>query len=93
MEYKFIKEHRENIKDEGEWISLLVSADGVQLWIDCHKDDDDYWSWSFNQYIFFDDNEQDQLVKATQEKILENQDNLEDFDMFIDSKLEELERS
>lgn len=88
MEYKFIKEYRENIKNEGEWISLLVSADGVELWIDCHKNSDGYWDWDFNQYIFHDDNEQDQLVKAIQNKIYQD---VEEFDCFVDSILYELE--
>lgn len=89
MEYKFIKEYRENIEGEGEWVSLLVSADGVELWIDCHKADDDYWEWDFNQYIFDLYNSKDIEAKETQKKIYED---VENFDCFITEILENINK-
>lgn len=88
MEYKFIKEYRENIEGEGEWVSLLVSAGGVELWIDCHKADD-YWKWDFNQYIFDIYNSKDIEAKETQDKIYKD---VENFDCFIDEILENINK-
>lgn len=64
--------------------SLLVKADGVELQVDyyCTKEgSESFYSWEFNQYIFFDYSIQDQKIKKTQEKILED---VENFDYFLD---------
>ena len=77
MDYELIKTDKLNH-------SLLVKADGVELWVDyyCKKEGgENFYSWEFNQYIFFDYSMQDQKIKKTQEKILED---VENFDYFLD---------
>lgn len=76
MEYKFIKIDKENE-------SVLISADGVQLWVDYFietESDEKYYTWDFNQYIFDICNSKDMEVQETQKKIYED---VENFDCFI----------
>ena len=77
MEYKFIK-----IDKEKE--SVLISADGVQLWVDYFKqveDGEKYYTWEFNQYIFYIYNSKDIEAQEAQKKIYED---VENFDYFMD---------
>lgn len=76
MEYKFIK-----IDEENE--SVLISADGVQLWVDYFieiEDNEKYYTWDFNQYIFNLCNSKDLEAQETQNKIYED---VENFDCFM----------
>ena len=64
MKYKFIKIDKENE-------AILISADGVQLWIDYFIGIDEgekFYTWEFNQYIFFDYSIQDQKIKKNTRK-------------------------
>ena len=77
MEYKFIKIDKENE-------AVLISADGVQLWIDYFieiEDGEKYYTWDFNQYIFNIYNSKDIEAQETQKKIYED---VENFDYFMD---------
>ena len=77
MKYELIKIDKENN-------AILISADGVKLWINyIEKTDDDgnYYIWDFNQYIFIIGNSNDDEIKATQKKI---DDDIENFDCFMD---------
>ena len=77
MDYELIQ-----IDEENE--AILISANGVQLWIDYFigmEEGEKFYNWEFNQYIFFDYSIQDQKIKKTQEKILKD---VENFDCFLD---------
>ena len=73
MKYKLLKKDVQNL-------ALLIKADKTELWID-------YWEtengieWDFNQYIFCDYSDSDQLVKETQNKIYEDVENFSSFIM------------
>ena len=80
MEYKFIKIDKENE-------AVLISANGVQLWVDYFEqveDGEKYYTWQFNQYIFNIYNSKDIEAQETQKKIYED---IENFDFFIDNVL------
>jgi|14BtaG_2_1085337.scaffolds.fasta_scaffold11058_6 hypothetical protein len=53
------------IKREDE--SYLIDIDGVELWIDTYKDEDDCISMEWNKYIFYLNDKQDIIDKKTQE--------------------------
>ena len=77
MEYKFIKIDKENE-------AILISADGVQLWIDYFigiEEGEKFYTWEFNQYIFDIYNSKDIEAQETQKKI--NKD-IENFNYFMD---------
>ena len=77
MKYELVKIDKENN-------AILISADGVKLWINyIEKTDDDekYYIWDFNQYIFVIGNSKDDEIKAAQEKI---DNDIENFDCFMD---------
>ena len=77
MEYKFIKIDKENE-------SILISANGIQLWVDYFveiEDGEKIYTWDFNQYIFNIYNSKDIEAQDTQKKIYED---VENFDCFID---------
>lgn len=77
MKYKFIKIDKENE-------AILISADGVQLWIDYFIGIDEgekFYTWEFNQYIFNIYNSKDIEAQETQKKI--NKD-IENFNCFMD---------
>lgn len=77
MEYKLIEIDKENE-------AILISADGVRLWIDYFVEtegDEKYYTWDFNQYIFNIYNSKDIEVQETQNKIYED---VENFDYFMD---------
>ena len=81
MDYELIQIDKENE-------AILISADGVQLWIDYFigiEEGEKFYTWEFNQYIFFDYSIQDQKIKKTQEKILKD---VEKFDCFLEEILE-----
>lgn len=64
--------------------SLLVKADGVELWVDyyCTKEgSENFYNWEFNQYIYCLDNSKDIEIKETQEKIYKD---IENFNYFMD---------
>ena len=78
MEYKFIKIDKKHN-------SVLISADGVQLWVDYFEqieDGETYYTWEFNQYIFNLCNSKDIEAQETQKKIYED---VENFDCFMDN--------
>lgn len=77
MKYEFIKIDKENN-------AILISADGVQLWLDYFveiEDGENFYTWEFNQYIFNIYNSKDIEAQETQKKIYED---VENFDFFID---------
>lgn len=77
MEYKLIKIDKENE-------AILISADGVQLWIDYFvgiEEGEKFYTWEFNQYIFDIYNSKDIEAQETQKKI--NKD-IENFNYFMD---------
>lgn len=77
MEYKFTKIDKENE-------AILISADGVQLWIDYFigiEEGEKFYTWEFNQYIFDIYNSKDIEAQETQKKI--NKD-IENFNYFMD---------
>ena len=77
MEYKLI-----NIDKENE--AILISADGVQLWIDYFigiEEGEKFYTWEFNKYIFDIYNSKDIEAQETQKKI--NKD-IENFNYFMD---------
>ena len=78
MEYKFIKIDKENE-------AVLISANGVQLWVDYFieiEDGENFYTWDFNQYIFNLYNSKDIEARETQKKIYED---VEAFDCFMDN--------
>jgi hypothetical protein len=77
MKYELVKIDRKNN-------AILVSADGVQLWLDYFEqteNDEKYYTWEFNQYIFNIYNSKDIEAQETQNKIYED---VENFDYFMD---------
>lgn len=77
MEYKFIKIDKENE-------AVLISANGVRLWIDYFveiEDGEKIYTWQFNQYIFNIYNSKDIEAQETQKEIYED---VENFDCFMD---------
>lgn len=77
MQYKFIKIDKENK-------AILISANGVQLWVDYFEqieNGETYYTWDFNQYIFDIYNSKDIEAQETQRKIYED---VENFDCFMD---------
>lgn len=77
MDYELIKIDKENE-------AILISADGVQLWIDYFigiEEGEKFYTWEFNQYIFDIYNSKDIEVQETQKKI--NKD-IENFNYFMD---------
>lgn len=78
MRYNFINFDKKNK-------AVLISANGVRLWVDYYIDDDLLPSWEFNQYIFFMHDKNDKKVKEIQNKIYED---LENFDAFMDKIFE-----
>ena len=74
MEYKLIKIDKKNK-------AVLISANGVQLWIDYFFDGELGYTWEFNQYIFNIYNSKDIEAQETQKKIYED---VENFDCFMD---------
>lgn len=77
MKYEFIKIDKENN-------AILISADGVQLWLDYFveiEDGENFYTWEFNQYIFNIYNSKDIEAQETQKKIYED---VENFDFFMD---------
>lgn len=91
---RFKIEKIEEQKESGEkWISVLIkdNKEKISFWIDCslidgygnHKDfktEDLYVDWSFNQYIFHLDYEED--IKA--QNYQNNGDNIDYLQEFID---------
>lgn len=77
MKYEFVKIDKENK-------AVLISADGVQLWVDYFEQieaGETYYTWEFNQYIFYIYNSKDIEAQETQKKIYED---VENFDCFMD---------
>lgn len=77
MKYELVKIDKENN-------AILISADGVKLWVNYIEKTDDgekYYIWDFNQYIFVIGNSKDDEIKAIQKRI---DDDIENFDCFMD---------
>lgn len=59
------------IKKEKNYFSILLKdkKENFDFWLDCTIIDDGekYINWNFNQYIFFDNDENDQRAKQYQE--------------------------
>lgn len=77
MKYEFIKIDKGNK-------AILISADGIQIWLDYSieiEGGEKFYTWDFNQYIFDIYNSKDMEAQETQKKIYED---VENFNCFMD---------
>jgi hypothetical protein len=80
-ELKLLKVHKDTNADFS--ILLEEQLTQKQFWIDCIKNEDGYYSWEFNQYIFYL-----YCIEDIEDKLLQDiflsEDVLEGFDCLID---------
>ena len=81
MEYKLNKIDEENQ-------AILISVDGFGIWIDYREDEEGFFEWNFNKYIFYEWIESDVKTRELQNKIYKDIDN---FTYFLDEILSDLE--
>ena len=75
MEYKLIKIDQENE-------SILISVDDVEMWVDYRKNEEGFFEWEFNKFVFLRWKKSDMEIQEKQETILDKE--LEEFDFFMD---------
>ena len=78
------------IEKQENYFNLLIKdkKQNFKIWLDCsiENDGEDYVNWQFNQYIFFNDDENDQKAKKYQEDY-NNIDNIGYFIQDIETEL------